>query len=41
MAVFRVARINDYAVLSNFHLQSIFIRATDYFILILKYLIHF
>ena len=28
-------------LLSNFHVQSIFIRATDYFILIFKYLIHF
>ena len=28
-------------VLSNFHVQSIFIRATDYFILICKVLKHF
>ena len=28
-------------VLSNFHVQSIFIRATDYFIIIFKVLIHF
>ena len=28
-------------VLSNFHVQSIFIRVTDYFILIFKVLYHF
>ena len=28
-------------VLSNFHVQSIFIRVTDYYILIFKILIHF
>ena len=28
-------------VLSNFHVESIFIRATDYFMLIYKYLIIF
>ena len=28
-------------VLSNFHVESIFIRVTDYFILIFKVLIHF